>query len=93
MSNRILDCLDGRRSSFELSSHELRLLKKIEAGLRARSRDYGSSEALDRLCSPPSARSSRYPSNPSRPDASTSPDRSALSAFLERSARRRLKAG
>ena len=94
MPNRILDCLDGRCASSELTSHELRLLEKIEAGLRTRSREYRTTDRLDRLYGSSRALPRRGQASKSgRRDLPIPSHRSALDAFLERSARRELKAG
>lgn len=91
MPNRIPDCLDGRCLSSELAPHERRLLAKIEAGLRERSRDY----MVTRRRRHSVARRNLPPSNhPSIPAGPIAPSKlSSLSAFLEERARRRMKAG
>lgn len=85
MKNRILDCVDGRFSSARLSEQERRLLERIEDGLRSRTDDYRSAAGPYRR-----RRSIRLSSSSRR---RTSSERSPLDAFLERSARRGLKAG
>lgn len=84
MTNRILDCIDGRCLSSRLTSYERRLLEKIEAGLRNRTDDYLATQG------PYHAGAPSLPS--ARPRPSAPPERSALSSFLERTARRHLDA-